>query len=487
MAETPTDNIKLLTARTLKWNTIDKVLSQVLYAVTGIILANVVSKEEFGLVGSILIFQAFASLFVDSGFSFAIIQKKNPTDTDFSTVFYFNFAMSVAIYAVLWMAAPLIAEVFGSEKLIPLSRVMFLTFIINATAVVQTNRLTKMMTVKMVAVSNTIGLVVSGIVGVWLALAGYGAWAIVWQSITLATVKSAILWATSQWMPSFVFSFTSLRSIFKVGAGVLTTSFLNTVSLNIYNYIIGAYYSLTSLGIYTQADKWSKMGIASLSQIFTSSFLPLLSKFQDDKEQFLKTVAKTNRCVGYIMFPCFGVLIASSETIFHLLFGTKWDEAIPLFQLLLIRGIFVVITALYNNFIISIAKSKAMVYSELVKDLLLIVAIVLTIGESMTVLVLGQVACGAVFFAASLIITSRSMKCSAWLLVRDFLPYLAIATAAIIIPIMAAGYISNNLLLLAAQLVSGFGVYFLVCFVLGSKIQKDIFSYAFGRFLNRKS
>ena len=487
MAETPTDNIKLLTARTLKWNTIDKVLSQVLYAVTGIILANVVSKEEFGLVGSILIFQAFASLFVDSGFSFAIIQKKNPTDTDFSTVFYFNFAMSVAIYAVLWMAAPLIAEVFGSEKLIPLSRVMFLTFIINATAVVQTNRLTKMMTVKMVAVSNTIGLVVSGIVGVWLALAGYGAWAIVWQSITLATVKSAILWATSQWMPSFVFSFTSLRSIFKVGAGVLTTSFLNTVSLNIYNYIIGAYYSLTSLGIYTQADKWSKMGIASLSQIFTSSFLPLLSKFQDDKEQFLKTVAKTNRCVGYIMFPCFGVLIASSETIFHLLFGTKWDEAIPLFQLLLIRGIFVVITALYNNLIISIAKSKAMVYSELVKDLLLIVAIVLTIGESMTVLVLGQVACGAVFFVASLIITSRSMKCSAWLLVRDFLPYLAITTAAIIIPIMAAGYISNNLLLLAAQLVSGFGVYFLVCFVLGSKIQKDIFSYAFGRFLNRKS
>ena len=146
-----------------------------------------------------------------------------------------------------------------------------------------------------------------------------------------------------------------------------------------------------------------------------------------------------------------------------------------------------VITALYNNLIISIAKSKAMVYSELVKDLLLIVAIVLTIGESMTVLVLGQVACGAVFFAPSLIITSRSMKCSAWLLVRDFLPYLAITTAAIIIPIMAAGYISNNLLLLAAQLVSGFGVYFLVCFVLGSKIQKDIFSYAFGRFLNRKS
>ena len=126
-------------------------------------------------------FQAFASLLVDSGFSTALIQRKNPTDTDYSTVFWFNLGVSAVLYAVLWLVAPCIDTIFHAEgRLIPLARVMFLTFILNATAIVQMNRLMKQMTVKMIAVSNVIGLVVSGIVGVWLALCGWGAWAIVW-------------------------------------------------------------------------------------------------------------------------------------------------------------------------------------------------------------------------------------------------------------------------------------------------------------------
>lgn len=277
--------LKLKTARTLKWNTIDKFSSQVLYAVTGIVLANVVSKEEFGIVGAILVFQAFASLLIDSGFSTALIQRKNPNNSDYSTVFWFNMGVSVALYAVLWFCAPWIDALFhAGGRLVPLSRVMFLTFILNAAAIVQTNRLMKQMTVKMVAVSNVIGLTVSGIVGVWLALSGYGAWAIVWQSIVLAAVKSGILWLSSSWKPSAEFSMSSLRSIFSVGAGVMASSFLNTIFQNIYSCIIGAHYNLVQLGNYSQADKWSKMGVMSLSQVFTASFLPLLSAKQDDRQ-----------------------------------------------------------------------------------------------------------------------------------------------------------------------------------------------------------
>ena len=175
-------SLKLKTARTLKWNTVDKLSQQVLYAVTGIVLANILSQEDFGLVGAIMVFQAFATLFVDSGFSNALVQRKDPTATDYSTVFWFNLGVSVAIYMVLWFAAPLIDSIFHADgRLVPMSRVMFLTFIVNATALVQTNRLIKQMNVKMVAVSNVIGLVVSGALGIWLALDGYGAWAIVWQ------------------------------------------------------------------------------------------------------------------------------------------------------------------------------------------------------------------------------------------------------------------------------------------------------------------
>ena len=226
-------DVKLKTARTLKWNTIDKFASQVLYAVTGVVLANVLSKEDFGLVGAILVFQSFASLFVDSGFSSALIQKKNPTERDYSTIFWFNLAMSVGIYVILWFCAPLIARMFGDERLISLSRAMFVSFILSALAIVQTNRLMKQMTVARVAVGNTIGLVVSGAVGIWLAIAGYGAWAIVWQTLTLTGVKSLFLWLTTGWMPRHRLSMASLRSMFSVGLGVMSSSFLNTVSLNV--------------------------------------------------------------------------------------------------------------------------------------------------------------------------------------------------------------------------------------------------------------
>ena len=149
-------DLKRKTAQTLKWNAIDRVATQVLYAVTGVVLANLLSKEDFGLVGVMLVFQAFAQLFVDSGFSSALIQKKSPTDSDYCTVLYFNMGISVGIYIILWFAAPLIADFFGDPRLTALSRVMFLSFIVNASAIVQTNRLMKQMTVGKIVASSII-------------------------------------------------------------------------------------------------------------------------------------------------------------------------------------------------------------------------------------------------------------------------------------------------------------------------------------------
>ena len=473
--------LKLKTARTLKWNTIDKFSSQVLYAVTGIVLANVVSKEEFGIVGAILVFQAFASLLIDSGFSTALIQRKNPNNTDYSTVFWFNMGVSVALYAVLWFCAPWIDALFhAGGRLVPLSRVMFLTFILNAAAIVQTNRLMKQMTVKMVAVSNVIGLTVSGIVGVWLALSGYGAWAIVWQSIVLAAVKSGILWFSSSWKPSAEFSMSSLRSIFSVGAGVMASSFLNTIFQNIYSFIIGAHYNLVQLGNYSQADKWSKMGVMSLSQVFTASFLPLLSAKQDDKREYERMMSKTNRFTSYITFFAMGLLLVCSTQIFHIFFGTKWDSAILMFQLLVVRGIFTVITTLYNNYIISCGASRKYVYSEIVKDVSTVIAIAVTIPFGITWLVAGQVFAGAVYYCYALYLVGKVTGCSRVALVKDALPYLALSVVSLAPAVVLAHFIANAWLLFVLQVIVAAGAYLLMNKLLRSKIQDDVLEYALG-------
>lgn len=473
--------LKLKTARTLKWNTIDKFSSQVLYAVTGIVLANVVSKEEFGIVGAILVFQAFASLLIDSGFSTALIQRKNPNNTDYSTVFWFNMGVSVALYAVLWFCAPWIDALFhAGGRLVPLSRVMFLTFILNAAAIVQTNRLMKQMTVKMVAVSNVIGLTVSGIVGVWLALSGYGAWAIVWQSIVLAAVKSGILWFSSSWKPSAEFRMSSLRSIFSVGAGVMASSFLNTIFQNIYSFIIGAHYNLVQLGNYSQADKWSKMGVMSLSQVFTASFLPLLSAKQDDRREYERMMSKTNRFTSYITFFAMGLLLVCSTQIFHIFFGTKWDSAILMFQLLVVRGIFTVITTLYNNYIISCGASRKYVYSEIVKDVSTVIAIAVTIPFGITWLVAGQVFAGAVYYCYALYLVGKVTGCSRVALVKDALPYLALTVVSLAPAVVLAHFIVNAWLLFVLQVIVAAGAYLLMNKLLRSKIQDDVLEYALG-------
>ncbi len=487
------EGMKRRVARTMKWNVVDKVASQLLYALTGVILARLLSQEDFGLVGAVLVFQAFATLFVDSGFSSALIQRKRPDRLDYSTVLWFNLGIAVGIYIILWFCAPLIARCFqDDQRLIPLSRVMFLSFIINAAAIVQTNRLMKRMDVRMVAVSNSIGLVISGGVGVWLAVTGWGAWAIVWQTITLATVKTLILWFTGHWLPLLKFSWTRLRSFFKVGVGVMGASFLNVLFQNIYSFFIGNRVGLVSLGYYTQADKWSKMGVSSLAAVLTQSFLPALSEYQDDPEKYAAATAKMNRTTAYLLFPFTGLLIVMATSIFHALFGTKWDAAIALFCILLIRGVFNVITQVYSYYLLSLARSKWMVWTEVVRDGAAIVAIVATLpvmGMSteadpclgLRYFLWGQVIASLLSWVFTLVVTARYTWRSCLQYLADLLPYIVI-TAVAVAPCWWLGtVIANPWLAILVESVVGLGIYMGVNGLLRSKVQADALAYLRGR------
>jgi len=488
-------SLKSRTARTIKWNVIDRVASQVLYAITGVVLARLLSTDDFGLVGAVLIFQAFASLLVDSGFSYALIQRKTPTQTDYSTVLWFNMGVAVAIYIILYFCAPFIADCFqGDRRLVPLSRVMFLSFILNASAIVQTNRLMKRMDVKMVAVSNSIGLVAAAVVGIWLAVAGFGAWAIVWQTITLAAVKSVVLWVSQRWLPSLEFSWKSLRSFFGIGSRMLLTSFMNTLFLNIYSFFIGNRVGMTPLGYYTQSDKWSKMGIMSLSQVLTSSFLPTLSAVQDDDERYLRACSKMNRFTAYLLFPAMIGLMVTAAPIFHTLFGTKWDPSIVLFQLLLFRGIFTVLIGLYNNFLLARGHAKVIMWMEVLRDSVALGALVATLpfmAETrldnpvwgLELLLWGQIAASVVTWVATLVITVRKVGASLWSFLRDLTPYLLLTLA--IVPLMllvgaAVEAISchvSSLLILIAEAMFALIIYLGVNYITGSKIQRDAIDF----------
>lgn len=471
--------LKQKTARTLKWNTIDRVGSQVLYAVTGVVLANVLSKEDFGLVGALLVFQAFANLFVDSGFGSALLQRKNPTQRDYSTVFWFNLAVSIVVYLILFFCAPLIADIFqGDKRLIPLSKVMFIAFVLNGLGMVQTTRLMKTMNVRMIAVANMLGLVVSGALGIGLAFGGFGAWALVWQTVALCAVKSAWLWITGHWKPLFGFWTDSLKKMWRVGLSVFSTSSLNTFFLYIYSFVVGAFYSLSALGVYTQADKWSKMGSASISQILTSSFVPVLARVQDDGPEFRRYMTRVNRFAAFVVFPVLAGIAAVGAPLFHLLFGTKWDAAIPLFRILSLRGIFVVLISLYNNYLLALGYGRRMVAVEIVKDGLILAAILGTVwAHSVELLVWGQLVASFLTWIVVLLITCRATGYGRMAMLRDLLPF-AIIAAVMGLAACAAGLLPlHPALILLIAVAGGIFIYLLLARMLRLPELKESLAY----------
>lgn len=424
-------SLKTRTARTIKWNTIDSLVSQLIYAVVGIVLANILSQEDFGLVGVLLIFQAFATILTDSGFGAALLQKKVATDRDYSSVLWFNLGVSLFIYVVLFACASLIARAFGDARLVSLSRVMFLAFVINGLSIVQVNRLKKRMEVRLLAIADLCGLVVSGGVGMAVALCGHGAWALVWQTVSLAAVKTLLLWTGSGWRPRGVLSLDSIKGIWRMAMSILSTATLNTLCLNLYNIVIaGTFSSLASLGVYTQADKWSKMGSASISQILTSSFVPLLARVQDDAAAFAAYVRKIDRFTSFIALPVLCGMAIVGTPLFHFLFGSKWDAAIPLFQILCIRGIFVVAISLFGNYILSLGKGRLLVKVEVIKDVLMVVAILATVWRlDIELLVWGQLAATLLTFVAVLVMTAIVVGRRWTLMLADTVPFL-LATVA---------------------------------------------------------
>lgn len=486
MSDSPAQkpSLKLATARTLKWNTIDRVASQVLYALVGIVLANVLSQEDFGLVGALVVFQAFAILFVDSGFGAALLQKKEVTEADYSTVFWFNLAVSVAVYWILWAFAPVIADIFqGDRRLIPLSKVMFLTFVLNGLAIVQTNRLMKQMNVKQIAIANCVSLVVSGGLGVGLALGGCGAWALVWQAVANAAVKTAWLWATCHWWPTGGFHIDSLKQIYRLGLSVFTSSTLNTLFLHIYSFVIGAFYSLPLLGVYTQADKWSKMGSASISQVLTASFVPLLSKVQDSPDDFRRYMQKTNRFTAFILFPALLGLAVVGEPLFHTLFGNKWDAAIPLFQILAARGVLVVLISLFGNYLLALGRGKLLMTIEIIKDSMVLTAILATVWSlNITLLVWGQLAASAVTFVIVLAITSRTTGYGAVNFFSDFSRYLLAAASMIAACLLLGELPLHAAVRLLIEIAAGASLYILILRLSGSPELREASTYLFGRF-----
>lgn len=382
-------SLKNQSVKSVGWSAIERFSVQVVQFVISIILARLVTPAEYGLIAMLAIFIAIAQSFVDSGFSSALIQKTNRTEIDFSTVFYFNIAISLLIYFVLFLSAPYIALYFREPLLELVCKWMGLSLIIQGLSVVQIAKLTVSLDFKTQAKASLIAVIISGLLGVSLAYYGYGIWALVIQSLLNNLLNSLILWLFAKWIPNFVFSWHSLKTLFSFGSKLLLSGLLHTIYINLYNLVIGRKYSAMDVGYFNQSSLTARFPSVSLMAIISRAIYPIQCKIQDEKELLNSSFIQYLRMSCYIIFPIMiGIAIVSKPLILILL-TDKWLPMSGLLSVLCIAYMWNPIMVLNNQILNVKGRSDYFLKSEIIKKSIGVLIIIVSIPFGLTIISIG--------------------------------------------------------------------------------------------------
>ena len=380
------DNLKKKTLTALIWSFVDKFGQQFLYFVTGIILAIPLNPVDLGKMALLAVFVALSSILIDSGFGSALIRKKEATDADYSTIFYFNIGVSLIFYLILFALAPFIESYSGVPGLAAVARVSFLSIVFLAFGMIQQTRLIKYIQFTQLARINIISLFCSSVFAVITAFMGWGVWALVIQSLGMAIVKSVLLWIYGRWRPKWIFRVASMTEFFGYSSSLIGTGVLNTIFNNIYPWLIGKGYSTQAVGYYNQANKFQDMPSALIANIFRSVAFPVLSSINDDRERMIRVFGKYIRTVSFIIFPIMFLLMLVSQPLISILLPEKWAPSIPLMQVLCISGAFSPFIILYYDLFNAVGRSDINLKMEIFKKIFFIIGILVCFKYSIMAL-----------------------------------------------------------------------------------------------------
>ncbi len=335
--------------------------------------------EEFGIVGMISIFVAIGNVLRDSGLTSSLIRSKNPEQKDYSTVFIVNLLGGILMYVILFVSAPSIAAFFKQPQLVLVTRVVTLSFIINAFSGVQLARLTRLMDFKTQLTVQIPSLIAGAILGVILAWQGFGVWSLIWMSLFQSVISVVQLWIRTGWRPDFRFDRDAFRKHFSFGYRLMLSGLIDTIYLNIYHVIIGRFFSAAQLGFYTRAMTLRQLPVQNISTALRKVTLPMFASIQDDNERLKIVSKKLMRQVIFWVAPTLIALGVLAEPFFRFVFTEKWLPAVPYFQLLCVAGIMYPLHA-YNLNILNVkGRSDLFLRLEIIKKVLITIGIVIAI------------------------------------------------------------------------------------------------------------
>lgn len=327
------ENFKKKSLKSTGWSLFDNLSSQGFAFIIGIILARLLSPTDYGTIGVLSIFLAIANVFVDCGFGNALIRKKDRSQDDLSTAFYFNLTIGAIVYFILFISAPLVASFFQTPILVILLRVLALCVVFNSLSIVQTSLLTANLNIKTIAIVNICTQIPIGLVGIYLAYKGLGVWTLVVQQVGGSCFRSLWLWVMSGWRPDLIFKRDSFSYLFNFGWKLVGANLLGTFFNEIYSFVIGRKLGVSDLGLYTKGKQLAEYPRSIINNVINRVVLPVMVETQGDIERVRYIYRILVRLLGFSVFPLFGLLILLGEPIIIVLWTDKWVESIIIFQI----------------------------------------------------------------------------------------------------------------------------------------------------------
>lgn len=361
------NDLKQKAASGMVWTALQKYSTMGIQFISGIVLARLLTPYDYGCIGMLSIFMVLAEAFIDGGFGSALIQKKRPSQEDYSTIFWWNISMAVLMYAILFFCAPAIARFYDIPLLCDVLRVQGIVLFIYALNIVQRNQLKKKLNFKVLSIVTISTSVISLIVTIVMAYKGFGVWALVVQNLVTASIPAVVFWFFIKWRPILIFSKDSFKELFSFGFYMFLVQLLERFSTQVTGLIVGKVYNPTALGYYSKAIGTEKLASHSISSIMTQVTYPLFAEAQNDRVMLGNMIKRLSTTISYITFPMMFLLLLIAKPLFVILYSEKWLQCVPYFQLLCISGLAACLQSANVQSILAIGKSRTMLIWTIVK------------------------------------------------------------------------------------------------------------------------
>ena len=414
----------------IAWTFAQQFGNQIIGFIVSLVLARLLLPSEFGLIGMIAVFITIGKSLVDGGLTQSIIRSDSLDQIDFSTVFYFNLVTSIFIYFLVYICAPIIANFYDKSILIDLIRLYGISFIISALTAVQRARLTKNMEFKTLMLISLPSTLLGGVVGLVMAYFGYGVWSLVWSALANSAGTSIQLWYYSKWSPSLVFSKSKFKQHFSFGYKLTISDLLNAVFQNAYVIVIGKFFSASQVGFYTRAETLKQLPVTNISKALNKVTYPLFSSIKNDDERLKRVYKQLMQTVVFVIAPVLTFMAILAEPLIRFLFTEKWLPAVPYFQILCATGILYPIHA-YNLNILNVkGRSDLFLKLEVMKKIIIIIAIAVTIKFGIIALLYGQVIVSVLSFIINSYYSGRFINYKTLEQIKDLTPSLILTVVA---------------------------------------------------------